>query len=514
MYLALDTRLGVQRALKMIQADSAHTQMLQERLETEARAMARVQHPNILTVHDMGIEDDQPFVVMEYATRGSIADRLREGALPPRQACEVLDGVLAALGAAHDHGIVHRDVKPQNIVVTDNGTVKLMDFGIASMPDSDVFGMTKTGTQLGTLAYMSPEQRVDPRRVDARSDLYAVGATLCVLLTCRNPVDLHALDAHDELLEGIDPDLADVIAHATRYRAEDRFETAEEMAVAIRQVTDLLPPDPEDSPSLATWQASGAPSLPRVEDTDVGDSVPGFGPSEETGFSGQHDFRMRALPTLTPGSDPVAPAPPDPVVEPPVEPAPQPRRRPWPIALAIPVLALLAWWLWPDAAPPPTPQPVAPDPSAVAAPLTPPPEPPPVEVPPPEPTEPDPAPTAPSDTPPEPRPDPPTRTQTPPPPPPPEPEPTADPEPPAEVPPAAEATPTTATVRVTGDAMGVELIDGEGIAHPPGALVAGTYAIRAAFTSDGDVAAGKITLEPGEQRVIRCSSAFLRCEAL
>ncbi len=251
-YRAWDDSLGVYRALKMLHPD-ARRRGLDQRLETEARTMARVHHPNILTIYDVGTENGSLFIVTEYASRGSLADRVqRLGPLPPRLACACAVAIVDALDAAHRHGIVHRDVKPQNVLVTERGVVKLMDFGIAHVPDAATFGMTVTGTRLGTLAYMPPEQRVDPRRVDARSDLYAAGATLCVLLTRRNPADLHSLDAHDRLLDGVPKVIRDVIVRATRYRAVDRYASAAEMRMALVAARDSLPADPAGAITLTT----------------------------------------------------------------------------------------------------------------------------------------------------------------------------------------------------------------------------------------------------------------------
>ena len=121
---------------------------------------------------------------------GSMMERLHEdGPLPPRMAIQVMNGVLDALQLAHDNGIVHRDVKPHNILLDGRGTPKVTDFGIARWDDG---GLTKTGAVLGTLAYMPPEQKLSARRVDLRSDIYAVGATLYALLTGKMPHDLYA----------------------------------------------------------------------------------------------------------------------------------------------------------------------------------------------------------------------------------------------------------------------------------------------------------------------------------
>lgn len=524
-YRCLDTRLGVKRAIKRLRPEAVR-RGLGGRLETEARAMARVRHPNILAVHDVGVDDGQIYVVMELAERGSVADRLqRAGPLAPRQACVVGCAVLSALAEAHRHGIVHRDVKPQNIVLTALGVPMLMDFGIASVPDEATYGMTATGTQLGTLAYMSPEQRVDPRRVDARSDLYAAAATLCVLLTVRNPVDLHSLDAQHDLLRDVPPPIARVIAKGARYRAADRYATADEMHAALAAAMDELPADPPDTPTLdaiidaplpepraeptadpAAWSRFDASSW--ADSTPVASSTSPYpqatfdrGAARTRDDEGPLDMldtpnpleavRLRDLPEVS-GA----------------QPAQRRRDLAWVVlpALAVIVGVSLWWGMRPDAAPVGSePEPAEPTAAIVAPPDPAPAEtesaPPPVDVvaePAPEPVV-EPPPTLP----PRPRaPDPPLEVAT-----------SA-----AEVAPDVASPPTPSIpsgfgeVKVTGDASAVALIDLTGRRSGPGLVPAGAYRIEAVF-SGVPTDAGRIVVSEGDQVTLGCQTRFLRCSA-
>jgi len=166
-------------------------------------------------------------------------------------AADVLLPVLDALALAHGAGIVHRDIKPQNIMLDSQGVPKLCDFGIALVRGA-ASQLTKTGTTLGTWGYMAPEQRRSARRADARADLYALGSTLFALLTAEVPVDLFAWGVDPDEARAIPTELAAFIRRATRFEAERRFQDAEEMKAALVTVLPSLPALPEDAPALAS----------------------------------------------------------------------------------------------------------------------------------------------------------------------------------------------------------------------------------------------------------------------
>ncbi|MDP9236076.1 MAG: protein kinase [Chloroflexota bacterium] len=184
-YLVHDAALDRECALALIKTDALEPEEL-ERLRREAQAMARLDHPNIVAVYDIGEEDGRPFFVCQYITGGDLRGTLRAagGPLPMEHTLAIAEDLCRALAHAHEHGIVHRDVKPANIWLTGEGTAKLGDFGLATAADRT--RLTLTGAVVGTAAYMAPEQALG-QPADARSDLYAVGCVLYEMLTGRPP---------------------------------------------------------------------------------------------------------------------------------------------------------------------------------------------------------------------------------------------------------------------------------------------------------------------------------------
>lgn len=282
-WLAYDTRLDVHRAIKVLEPALMGSRSVRRRFEDEARTMARLQHPHIVTVHDVGAEDERLFIVMELVDGGSLMDRVRRvGALPPRLACELLADVLAALAFAHQHGVVHRDVKPHNVLLSRDGAVKVGDFGIAHLPDRDV---TRTGAVLGTLPYMAPEQRRG-EPTGPWVDVYAAGATLYALATGRDPFDLHVREYHAEAFAGLPAPVAELIERATRLRPDDRFKSAAEMRGAVLAAAAGLPVVPDDALPRGPARLATHPALQGVSHTMT-----------PTSFSGG-PRRLRTGPTL------------------------------------------------------------------------------------------------------------------------------------------------------------------------------------------------------------------------
>jgi eukaryotic-like serine/threonine-protein kinase len=186
-YTALDTRLDRIVALKIMIPTFADDADFVARFHREAKAAARLSHPNVVSVYDQGSDGAHVFLVMEYVEGRTLRDLLRErGRLTPAQALSIIDPVLAALKAAHGAGLVHRDIKPENVLLADDGRVKVADFGLARGLGGD---NTATGQVLiGTVAYLSPEQ-VDRNHSDARSDVYAAGVLLYEMLVGRPPFE-------------------------------------------------------------------------------------------------------------------------------------------------------------------------------------------------------------------------------------------------------------------------------------------------------------------------------------
>src|SRR5713226_3108397 len=190
-YRARDIRLDRIVAIKTLRADLARDQIFQARFRREAQSAASLNHPSIVAVYDTG-EDmatgvPVPYIVMEYVDGRTVRDLLQEGhRLLPERSLEIIDGVLRALDYSHQAGIVHRDIKPGNVMVTRKGDVKVMDFGIARAVSDAQSTMTQTAQVIGTAQYLSPEQ-AKGETVDARSDLYSTGCLMYELLTGRPP---------------------------------------------------------------------------------------------------------------------------------------------------------------------------------------------------------------------------------------------------------------------------------------------------------------------------------------
>src|SRR2546421_2114289 len=187
-YRAQDTRLGRDVAIKVLTAVTLSDQEKLQRFEQEARTTGMLNHPNLLTVYDVGNHEGTPYLVTELLEGETLRDRLNRGALTPRKATEIASQIANGLAAAHEKGIVHRDLKPENIFGTRDGRIKILDFGIAKLTraggDGPTFQMaaTEPGMVLGTVGYMSPEQ-VRGETVDQRSDIFAFGAILYEMLT-------------------------------------------------------------------------------------------------------------------------------------------------------------------------------------------------------------------------------------------------------------------------------------------------------------------------------------------
>lgn len=197
-YLAHDSLLDRPVAIKELTVTTQTDEMAFKRFLQEARIAGGLNHPHIVTVHALKVVEPNVFLVMEYLAGGSLRALLEQrGFLPVEEAVRIAADVCEGLAAAHAKGIVHRDVRPENVLLTEDGRAKVGDFGIAHVPrgagGTHLSALTTTGFQPGTLLYMSPEQ-IQGQRVDGRSDVYQVGALLYEMLTGRHYVDLGALE--------------------------------------------------------------------------------------------------------------------------------------------------------------------------------------------------------------------------------------------------------------------------------------------------------------------------------
>ncbi len=185
-YKAEDTQLRRTVALKFLPRETLDEEEVKARLLREAQAAAGLDHPNICAVHGIHEEEGETFIAMAYIDGPSLAEKIKERPLPLEEALSIATQIAEGLHEAHEHGVVHRDIKPQNILLTAKGQVKILDFGLASLTGRSK--LTKTGTTLGTPAYMAPEQ-LEGRKVDRRADVWALGCVLYEVLTQKTPFD-------------------------------------------------------------------------------------------------------------------------------------------------------------------------------------------------------------------------------------------------------------------------------------------------------------------------------------
>jgi serine/threonine-protein kinase len=244
-YRATDSTLGRAVAVKLLAERYSLDEGVRQRFTREALAAARLSgEPHIVTIFDVGEYAERPFIVMEYLSGGSLEDRLRkDGATDPGQALEWLEQAAVALDAAHRHGVVHRDVKPANLLLDKNDNVHVADFGIASAAGMD--SLTMTGTVLGTAGYLSPEQAQGDRATPA-SDRYALAVVAFELLSGRRPFENESMTAEAaahvnaqvpsiaEICEGLPEELDPVFRQAMAKDPTRRFETSAEFVAALR----------------------------------------------------------------------------------------------------------------------------------------------------------------------------------------------------------------------------------------------------------------------------------------
>jgi predicted Ser/Thr protein kinase len=249
LYRARDKTLQRDVALKMMLVDFTHDPSARDRFEREARAVARLQHRNVVTIHELGEADGAPFIVMEFLGGKDLDAILKAGTqLTLAEKLDIGVQLCEGLSYAHEQGIVHRDIKPGNVRVLEDGTVKILDFGIAKFAMSSV---TQSGTIMGTPSYMAPEQ-VMGAPVDGRADLFSVGVLLYELLIGKKPfageaptaVVYQIMHVEPPPLRTIDPELPEaveeIVSHALRKNPDERYARASEMASDLQMVKMML----------------------------------------------------------------------------------------------------------------------------------------------------------------------------------------------------------------------------------------------------------------------------------
>jgi serine/threonine-protein kinase len=281
---AHDRRLDRDVAVKLLDSPARQVPEALARFEYEARAAAALTHPNVVRVYDYGDDGDCVYLVMEALSGRTLGDEIARGPVAPDRLVEVACDVLAGLAAAHARGIVHRDIKPGNVLFDDSDRAKLGDFGVAT---SGTLDLTQTGLVLGTPAYVAPE-RLAGEPATPRSDIFAVGVVCYEALAGVKPFTgdaplaiARAIDRGQPLhlrerRSGIDPALAAVVMRAMQREPAHRYESAEELASALR-ATD---------PSVSGADEPATEAIPRIE------------------------ARTRAMPVAEAASAPTAAAPP------------------------------------------------------------------------------------------------------------------------------------------------------------------------------------------------------------
>lgn len=280
-FLGHDPTLGRDVAIKIMGGASVFDQQMRERFEREAKAVGRLHHPNIVTVHDLGYaREDLPFIAMERL-EGNVLDELIEhdhtNQLPLSRKIEILVQVCRGLSHAHQHGIVHRDIKPANIFITTDGTAKIMDFGVARSTQSS---QTQSGLVVGTAGYMAPEQ-ISGQRIDGRADVFSVGVVLYEILTTEplfpgdslEAIFFATLSKKPPLLSLPDgtelPALQKILHRALARHPENRYSSAEELGKALETFLDqhanALPPNTIFAPGTSAKGGSNNRQRPTVQ---------------------------------------------------------------------------------------------------------------------------------------------------------------------------------------------------------------------------------------------------------
>src|SRR3984957_11475961 len=252
-YRARDTRLNREVAIKVLPELVAKPDRM-SLFEQEAKAVAALNHPNILSVYQMGTYLGVPYLVSELLEGKTLAETLRSGPLGPRKAIDYGVHIARGLAAAHEKGVVHRDLKPDNLFLCKDGRAKILDFGVAIMlhpqtPDMDVVTVTLPETTAGTPGYMSPEQ-VRGLTIDQRSDIFSLGVVLYEMVTGKRgfrratSADTMSAILHEEpepialSVPGVSPGLERVINHCLEKMPEQRFQSASDLAFALEALSD------------------------------------------------------------------------------------------------------------------------------------------------------------------------------------------------------------------------------------------------------------------------------------
>ena len=284
-YLAHDDVLDRDVALKVLSSRYSHDEEFVERFRREAQSAAALSHPNIVSIFDRGeSEDGTYYIAMEYLSGGTLKDRIvKRGALPARTAAAVAQQIAEALKVAHDSEVIHRDIKPHNILITDSGDIKVTDFGIARAASSST--MTRTGSILGTAHYLSPEQAMG-EPVGPSSDIYSLGVVLYEMLTGELPYDAETpigiamkhVNGHLREPMEVDPSIPqginDITMKMLARDPADRYQDTTQLITDLGRVSDGF--EPSGAPTRQMTRRMAAPaaaaSAPRTKSGGSGRS--------------------------------------------------------------------------------------------------------------------------------------------------------------------------------------------------------------------------------------------------
>jgi serine/threonine-protein kinase len=308
-YRAIDPELGRTVAVKTIALSGSEQEqeVHQARFRQEARAAGGVSHPSIVTIYDVGREGDLAFIAMECVEGRELRELIREGAIAPARALEIAALVAEGLAYAHERGVIHRDVKPGNIMVLPDGRVKIMDFGIARLQESEL--KTQSGVLLGSPQYMSPEQ-VAGHALDGRADVFSLGVVLYEMLTGTKPFDASDLTQllfwvvnlphkpPSERNPALPPVIDYIVARALKKDAAERYATAGEFAADLRDSIAEVASIP--APAMAATR----PDAGSVTRTAAGAATARMAPHLELRPSARFDSaaclaRLRVMPDAT-----------------------------------------------------------------------------------------------------------------------------------------------------------------------------------------------------------------------
>ena len=245
-YMAKDHKLNRNVSVKVLKSEYVEDEKFLKKFETEAQAVARLSHPNIVNIYDVGMEDGINYIVMELAEGITLKEYIRKkGYLSPKETVEISTQIASAISHAHKNHIIHRDIKPQNILVSDTGIIKVTDFGIAKATSSNT--VTSTATAMGSVHYISPEQ-AKGRFCDEKSDIYSLGITMYEMVTGHVPFDhengvtialMHLqneITPPSQIRDGIPDSLEKIILKCTMKKPEERYQTADDLIADLRLV--------------------------------------------------------------------------------------------------------------------------------------------------------------------------------------------------------------------------------------------------------------------------------------